>query len=159
MPPRKNTNPYHTGYGSYYNNTWKTAWKPTKVNNWPTSNYSCNSPKFKTARFECQWRMGSYRNIYSQFAGHTTTPFSPTLANKWVRYINAGVRVYKFNNTEFAKYFGHNFASFTPTAARQFLKQKFGAGIKDVTRGNNNCWLIATTKNVTGRPFNAYTWT
>ena len=156
MPPRKTTNPYNRGFGSYYSNTWK----PTKPTYWPTANYPCNSPKFKPVRFECQWRIGSYRNIYSQFAGNlSTSPFSPTTAYKWVRYVNAGVRVYKFNNTEFCRYFGHNLARFTPMAARQYLKQKFGPGIKDVTRGNNNCWLVATTKSVTGRPFTSYTWT
>ncbi len=38
------------------------------------------------------------------------------------------------------------------------LRNKYGTAVRDVTRGNGNCWLIATTKNVSGRPFNAYCW-
>ena len=135
------------------------AWRPTKSFRSPAAYYPCSSPKFKPAREECQWRMGSYRNIYSQFSGTASkTAFSPTTANKWIRYINSGARVYKYSNTDFRKYFGTIAANFSPTMARQHLRKKFGPAIKDVTRGNSNCWLVATTKNVTGRPFINYHW-
>jgi hypothetical protein len=149
MPPRKtmNTNWNKTYYGATYRRTAATC-----------THYPCNSPKFRPVRDECQWRIGSYRNVYSQFAGGTRTNFSPATANKWIRYVNNGVRVYKFNSIEFTRHFGARLTYTTPTTARQFLRQKFGACIKDVTRGNGNCWLIATTKNVTGRPFAQYDW-
>ena len=152
MPPR-NTN--RTSQRQNYGTTTWTRTKTTRTNDY----YPCNSPKYSTARNECQWRMGSYRNVWSQFNGTgTKTVFSPTAANKWIKYINNGVRVYKFNNTDFNKYFGTQQSGYTPTAARQWLKKKYGTGIKDVTRGKGNCWLVATTKNVTGRPFSNYTW-
>jgi len=149
MPPRKTTN---TNWNRSY---WSTQYKRTSR---PTTYYACSSPKFRTARDECQWRIGSYRNIYSQFAGGNRTYFSPATANKWVRYVNNGVRVYKFNQNEFARYFGARWATASPTVCRQYLRRKYGAAIKDVTRGNGNCWLVATTKNVTGRPFTTYNW-
>lgn len=148
MPPRK-TNTYRTT-----NRTWKTG-RTFTMN---TSRYPCKSPKFNTARTECQWRIGSYRNVYSQFTmtGNRTN-WSPAIANRWVRYVNTGARVYKFNNNEFTRFFGYQCTTCTPTAARMVLRRKYGMGIKDVTRGNS-CWLIATTRNVTGRPFNNYNW-
>jgi len=150
MPPRKTTN-------THWNKTYMTnTYRRTNVT---STRYPCNSPKYRLARTECQWRMGSYRNIYAQFAGGARTCFSPATANKWLRYINNGVRVYKFNTNEFTRHFGTRMTCTTPTAARQYLRQKYGTRIKDVTRGNNNCWLIATTKNVTGRPFAQYNWT
>ncbi len=149
MPPRKTMN----------TNWNKTYWNNTCRRTTPTgTHYPCNSPKYRVVRDECQWRMGSYRNLYSQFAGGTRTNFSPAAANKWVRYVNSGVRVYKFNSIEFTRHFGARLTYTTPTTARQYLRQKFGACIKDVIRGNGNCWLIATTKNVTGRPFAQYDW-
>jgi hypothetical protein len=121
--------------------------------------YACNSPKFTPVKQECQWRIGSYRNVYTQFTGGgTKTTISPAMANRWIRYINNGNRVYKFNNAQFTRYFGTNWTTGPITAARQYLRRKFGTGIKDVARGKGNCWLVATTKNVTGRPFNNYSW-
>jgi len=153
MPPRKTT---HTTRRTL--NT-RTAWKTTgrTTTNWANT-YTTNSPKYRPAKTECQWRMGSYRNVYAQLAGNTRTGFSPATANRWIRYVNNGVRVYKFNNNEFGRYFGTKWTCTSPTATRQYLKKKYGAGIKDVTRGTNNCWLVATTKNITGRPFNNYNW-
>jgi len=149
MPTRKT---FGTGRKA---TTFRTARNNTRTaTNW----YSCNSPKFNAARQECQWRIASYRTIFSQFTGGRTN-FSPTVANKWIRYINNGTRVYQFNNNEFARYFGRQWAAATPTAAKQFIRRKFGAGIKDVTRGKNGTWLIATTRNVTGRPFSNHNWT
>ena len=150
MPPRKtmNTNWNKTYWTNTYRRTTQTG-----------THYPCNSPKYRLARDECQWRMGSYRNIYAQFAGGTRTCFSPAAANKWIRYVNNGVRVYKFNTNEFTRHFGTRMTYTTPTTARQYLRRKYGTWIKDVTRGNNNCWLVATTKNVPGRPFAQYNWT
>ena len=143
---------------NYWNNTCSTR-KSTSCQTHTTMNYACNSPKYNPVRNECQWRMGSYRNVGTQFNGTgAKTVFSPTTANKWLRYVNNGVRVYKFNHNDFARYFGSQWTRTTPTTARQYLKKKYGQGIKDVTRGKGNCWLIATTKNVTGRPFNNYPW-
>lgn len=134
-------------------------YKTTKTTHTPTAAYPCSSPKYKNAKDECQWRMGSYRNVYAQFSGAgSKTAFSPTTANRWIKYVNSGARVYKFNQTDFNKYFGQHWATGTPTAARTYLKKKYGSGIKDVTRGKGNCWLVATTKTVAGRPFNNYPW-
>lgn len=154
MPPRKTTRNYgkrnYTGttFGTTTHNFTKTG-----------ATYACNSPRFTTARYECQWRMGSYRNVYSQFMPTgTKTVFSPTAANKWIKYVNTGTRVYKWTNVQFTKQFGQKWTQASPTAIRQFMRKKFGTGIKDIIRGKGNCWLVATTKNVTGRPFTTYNW-
>ncbi len=153
MPPRK------TYYSNRKQNNRKNYGTTAKKSNTQGTNYACNSPKFKIAKTECEWRMGSYRNVYSQFnRTNSKTTFSPTAANKWTRYINSGARVYKFSTTDFTKFFGQQWKNWTPTTAKQYMKKKFGPAIKDVTRGNNNCWLVATTKTVTGRPFTNYTW-
>jgi hypothetical protein len=103
--------------------------------------------------------MGSYRNVYSQITpAGSKTSFSPTNANKWMKYVHNGNLVYKFNTAQFSRYFGSRWNQSTPTAARQWMRKKFGAGIKDVTRGKSNCWLVATTKNVTRQPFSNYNW-
>jgi hypothetical protein len=131
----------------------------TKRNTWNSPSYPCNSPKFSGPKNECQWRIGSYRNVYSQFTGAgNKTVFSPTIANKWVRYVNNGVQVYKFTNKDFCRYFGMRWATATPTAARKYLYGKYGSKIKDVVRGKGNCWLVATTKTPTVRPFTNYNW-
>lgn len=153
MPPRK------TMRTSYKRTNRTSNWR-TKRTYTPSSYYSCSSPKFSPARNECQWRIGSYRNVYSQFTGAgTRTCLSPATASRWMRYINNGVRIYKFNTNQFSRYFGSHWARVSPQTARQYLKRKFGASIKDVTRGKGNCWLIATTKGISGRPFNNYSWT
>ena len=141
-----------------WNNTCRTTTGTTRGTWTPTNYYTTNSPKFNPIKNECQWRMGSYNNVYSQFSGNTKTAFSPTIANRWMRYVNNGNRVYKFNTNEFTRYFGRQWNTTSPTTTRNYLQRKFGTFIKDVTRGTNNCWLIATTKNVAGRPFNNYTW-
>jgi hypothetical protein len=122
---------------------------------WPTS-----SPKFATVRDECAWRIGSYRSIYSQVTGSGTTPaFSPTVAQRWVRFVNTGTPVYKFTAVQFARNFGAQFNTAAPTAAFRFLRGKFGTGIKAVTRGKGGVWLVAATPRVTARPFRNYSWT
>lgn len=150
MPPRKTTRTYRRNF-----RTGPTARRTTS--NWQS--YACNSPRFRTAKQECQWRIGSYRNVYSQFTpAGTKTIFSPSAANKWMKYINNGALVYRFNNAQFSKYFGTRWTYSSPTATRQWMRRKYGPGIKDVTRGKGNCWLVATTKNVTARPFGTYNW-
>ena len=131
----------------------------TKMGSHGYSSFPKNSPAFKRVRNECEWRIGSYRTIYSQFTGAgTKTTFSPTNANKWLNYVNNGYRVYKWSHKDFCKYFGSQWQQGTPTACQRYLKQKYGQGIKAVTRGKANCWLIATTPTVTARPFYNYNW-
>ncbi len=152
MPPRKTTTTWR--YAGYRTTNWKTT-RTTGT----TTTYPTNSPKFRTVQTECQWRIGSYRNVYTQITGPgNKTTISPTTANKWVRYVNTGVRVYKFTNNDFCKFFGTTFTTGTTRTACRYLRRKFGQGIKDVTRGKGNCWLVATTKTMTTRPFNTYTW-
>jgi hypothetical protein len=117
-----------------------------------------NPTQFRNVNQEIQWRMGSYRNIYSQFNGAGFTPISPAIANKFIRYVNAGTRIYKFNNQQFCNYFGHQWNTTTPSATFRWMRQKFGAGIKGVARGKGNCWLVAATERVTARPFCNYNW-
>ncbi|MFH1745458.1 MAG: hypothetical protein ABIG44_00275 [Planctomycetota bacterium] len=121
--------------------------------------FKCSSPAFKPARNECEWRIGSYRTVYTQFTGPAKqTIFSPTTANKWLKYVNSGYRVYKFTNQQFNKYFGEQWTTKSPTACYRWMKQQYGAGIKAVTRGKANAWLIAATPKVNQGPFGNYTW-
>jgi hypothetical protein len=137
-----------------------TTYTRTAKHTTPTTNvYSVTNPKFNPIKTEVVWRVGSYRNIYTQFATGNKTVFSPTVANKWIRYINNGVQVYQFTNQQFTKYFGNRWTTNTPTAARKYLTTRYGKTIKDVIRGNNNTWLVATTKTPTARPFTQYNWT
>ncbi len=121
--------------------------------------FTKNSPAFKSVRTECQWRMGSYRSVYTQFAGGgQRTTFSPTNANKWLRYVNSGYRVYKWTPKDFYRYFGHQWQQETPTACYRWMRRKYGTCIKAITRGTGNCWLVATGQNVSGYPFQQYHW-
>ena len=148
---------------SYGSSSWGTGRSTSATS---SSTWSVNTPQFKTIKNECQAWMGSYKNIYSQFNGATKTSFSPTVANRFLKLINNGTFVYKFNNTQFVKAFGSafpgsktNFVSqfSAPTIAKQ-IQKKFGTGIKSVARGNGNCWLVAATPNVTSGPFKSYNW-
>ncbi|GEM_PF-1224193 len=153
MPPRKTrtTTRKNYYYGSAYRTAKRTWYQPTT--------YPCNSPKFNQVRNECQWRMGSYWNVYAQFTGAGgRTNLSPTTANRWMRYVNNGVQVYRFSNTDFCKYFGSKWANSTPRAAYQYLRSRYGNAIKDITRGKGNCWLVATTRTPMTRPFVNYNW-
>lgn len=150
--------------------TWKTGtarrtWdKKTKstfgsstYTNWPTTSYSPN--KYTNCKKEIQAKIGSYRTLHQQFSGaNKVTAFSPTGANKWIKYINQGAWVYKFPNTQFCRFFGTNWNNATPTAAYRYLRHKYGPGIKAVTRGKGNNWLVAATPKVTARPFYNYNW-
>lgn len=121
--------------------------------------YKCDSPAFKPVRTECEWRMGSYRTVYSQFSGAAKqTVFSPTAANKWMKYVNSGYRVYKFSNLDFYKHFGNQWNYKSPAACQRWMKQNYGHGIKAITRGRANSWLVATTQYINKGPFKNYTW-
>ncbi len=123
------------------------------------SGWPCNSPKFSPVRSECETRIASYRNIYSQCSGvGRQTAFSPTTANRWVKFINSGARVYKFSSAQFSRYFGSQWTGGTPTTCFRYLRQRFGTGIKAVTRGKGNCWLVCASSSVTARPFATYNW-
>ena len=123
----------------------------------PTASYSPSM--FYNHKKHLQAKIGSYRTLNQQFTGAgKVTAFSPTAANKWIKYVDQGAWVYKFNNTQFCKFFGPQFAHASPTAAYRFLRQKYGAGIKAVTRGKGNTWLVAAMPSVTARPFYNYTW-
>lgn len=152
MPPRKT-------YNTYRKNTFSKSWMTTQQYRWNPTTYPCNSPAFKTAQRECQWRMGSYWNVYTQFTGAgARTNLSPTNANKWTKYVTNGFQVYRFTNKDFCRYFGAKWAYTSPKSAYQYLRNHYGTAIKDVTRGKGNCWLIATTRTPTGRPFINYDW-
>ncbi|MBU0639773.1 MAG: hypothetical protein KKB50_12975 [Planctomycetes bacterium] len=146
--------------------SYKTGRRVTNYRRTPTSTstqktgWSYMPTQYKNAQCEIQWRIGSYRNINSQFTGAgKVTAFSPTVANRWIKYVNSGMRVYKFKSADFYRHFGNQWQNATPTATARWLKQKYGAGIKAVTRGKANCWLVAANERVSARPFgNYYNW-
>ena len=128
-----------------------------KTTNWKGSSYS--PTMYGNVRKELKWRICSYRTLHSQFSGpNKVTAFSPTIANKWLKWVNTGARIYKFSNNDFCKYFGQQWYGASPTAAFRWMKQKYGPGIKGVTRGKANSWLVAATSNFTARPFSNYNW-
>ena len=140
----KRTNKY-----SKYNKTRSTSWT--------TSSYSPN--KYNTYKKTLQAKIGSYRTINQQFTGTgKVTAFSPSGANKWIKYVDQGAWVYKFNGPQFHKFWGSNWNNPTPTAAFRYLQKKYGTSIKAVTRGKGNCWLVAATPKITARPFSTYNW-
>ncbi len=146
-----------TGYGATRTGGFGTTARfgTAGATTWPTS-----SPQFATVRDECAWRIGSYRNIYSQVSGSGATPaFSPTIARRWLKFVNAGTPVYQFSPTQFARFFGTQFNTQEPTTAFRWLRNKYGAGIKAVTRGKGGVWLVAATPRVAARPFRTYSWT
>ena len=125
---------------------------------WPSTSYNPNM--YNNYKKELQAKIGSYRTINQQFTGvGKVTAFSPTGANKWIKYVNQGAWIYKFNNAQFCRFFGSHFGNATPTAAYRYLRQKYGAGIKAVTRGKGNNWLVAAMPKVNARPFHNYNWT
>jgi hypothetical protein len=114
---------------------------------------------FNNYRKELQAKICSYRTINQQFTGTgKVTAFSPTGANKWIKYVDQGNWVYKFNNTQFCRFFGTHWNHATPNAAFRYLRQKYGTGIKAVTRGKGNSWLVAATPKLNARPFYNYNW-
>ncbi len=124
----------------------------------PTT-YTKSSAAFRNVRGEYEWRMQSYRTVYTQFTGAgQKTPFSPTNANRWLRYINQGYRVYNWTNREFCRFFGAQWQTGSPTACFRYMRQRFGSTVKAVARGKGNCWLVATSQHVNGQPFRNYRW-
>ena len=129
----------------------------TRVGYGTTGNYK--PTQFTNYRKQLQAKICSYRNLNQQFSGTgKVTAFSPTGCNKWINYVNNGCYVYKFNNTQFTKFFGKDWNYQTPNTACKYLQKKFGNGIKAVTQGKGSYWLVAATPNVTARPFAAYNW-
>ena len=135
------------GVGSSTKGSWSPSatFSPTKFN---------NQKKNVTAK------IASFRTISQQFSGAgKVTAFSPTAANKWINLVNSGANVYKFNGPQFSRFFGkffsNNVNSVSPTVAFKTLKKQFGSGIKAVTRGKGNNWLVASTTN-TATPFKSY---
>jgi hypothetical protein len=136
-------------------NTWYGTTTSTKY--WPTTSYSPN--KYATYRKELQAKIGSYRTLHQQCTGTgKVTAFSPTGANKWINYVDQGACIYKWNHTQFCRTFGFHSANVTPTYVYRYLRQKYGSGVKAVTRGKGNCWLVAATPKITARPFYNYNW-
>jgi len=121
--------------------------------------FTVNQPAYRRIRNELQWRIGSYWTVYQQFSGPgARTPFSPTAANKWLKYVDNGYRVYHWTNRDFCRHFGQQWQNASPTACYRWMRQRYGSFIKAVARGKGNSWLVATTQNVTGRPFTNYNW-
>jgi hypothetical protein len=162
MPPRKNTTTSRKNYNTYGNyatyGSYGCAGGAAGRTCATAATFTCNSPRYKTVRNECQLRIGSYRNVYTQFTGAGMTTWSPIIANRWMRYVNNGWQVFKFTNTEFCHHFGTQYGNLSAMTARRQLAHKFGACVKDVTKGKGNCWLIATTRTPTARPFANYDW-
>lgn len=116
--------------------------------------------QFKNASKCIQQSIGSFRNIATQFNGAgKVTAFSPTTVNKWIKYVNDGTFVYKFTNEQFRRYFGARFNMPTnPNYAARVLKNRYGAGIKDVARGKGGSWLVAASGSMSSGPFKNYKW-
>ncbi|QOJ14693.1 MAG: hypothetical protein HRU75_08600 [Planctomycetia bacterium] len=159
---RRSTGRRTSASGGWSNNRWNSSnsrWNSNSAGgSWtPTASYS--PAQYSNIREELQQRASSYRTLYSECSGPgKVTGFSPTTAKSWVRFVNNGCYVYRWNNAEFCRTFGNKFGAFSNTIAFRTLRQRFGAGIKAVTRGKGNCWLIAATNSVTARPFSNYTW-
>lgn len=122
---------------------------------------SWKSSQFSTLRTNIQGRIGSYRNIFSQVKGPgQITAFSPTTANKLASFVNNGAFVYKFSNAQFSKAFGKKWGEFNTSnaAATKFFRTKFGQGIKQVTKGSGNNWLVVAGSQLNKGPFRNYTW-
>ncbi|MBL8879079.1 MAG: hypothetical protein JNG88_08160 [Phycisphaerales bacterium] len=144
---------------------WSNSWNSSYGGNYGSSSRSTTSStsysptQFSNVREQCQQRVTSYRTIASQCSGPGRVNwFSPSTANKFVRFVNNGCLVYKFSNPQFCRSFGSQFSNTNSTTAFRLLKNKFGTGIKAVTRGKNNCWLVCASSNVSARPFSQYNW-
>jgi hypothetical protein len=159
---RYNRSNYRTTNYRRWNTTRTTATRPTTARfttKTTATTYPCAARAFRQPRTECEWRMASYRNVYTQFTGAGAyTYLSPTTANKWIKFVNNGYRIYRFAQNDFTRYFGMQWNTASPTTCYRWMRRKYGAGIKAVTRGRTNTWLVAATPNVTARPFQNYNW-
>ncbi len=147
-----------TGVRSSSRNTRGTGSGSTKATWSPSAAFS--PTKFNTQKKSVTAKIASFRTISQQFTGAgKVTAFSPSAANKWIGLVNNGANVYKFNGQQFNRYFGkffsNNVNAVSPSIAFKTLKKEFGAGIKAVTRGKGNNWLVASTNN-TASPFKSY---
>lgn len=154
------SNRYNSGSNNSSNsNRWGNSYNTTTgSNNWgPTATYSPS--KFSNIREQLQQRAASYRTLHNECSGPgKVTCFSPTTARSWVRFVNSGCNVYRWNNAEFTRNFGTQFNNCSTTQAFRTLRSKFGTGIKAVARGKGNCWLIAASTSVGARQFSNYSW-
>ncbi|MFO0840433.1 MAG: hypothetical protein U1D55_18145 [Phycisphaerae bacterium] len=162
MPTTRSTwsNSWSYGYGrtGRSSNTRRTN-RTNTTSSRTGSSTTYSSSKFTNTRREIQQRITSYRTLNEQVSGASSvTAFSPSAANKWVRFVDNGANVFKFNNNEFSRFFGTQTSRGNATVAFRTLRRKYGAGIKAVTRGRNNTWLVAASTNVTARPFSTYNW-
>ena len=125
-------------------------------------NYSSTpyaSSKFSGTRKQLQKKIVSLRTINQQVSGvGKVTAFSPNNASRWIQMVNNGACIYQFTNTDFCRHFGSKWSSYAPSTALSYLKRKFGSGIKAVTRGKGNSWLVAASPNLSSRPFGSYNW-
>lgn len=148
---RRTTTKYNKSYGgtSYRNTTTTRGYTPNTY----------NPNQYNTQKKTLQAKICSYNTIHRQMTGAgKVMAFSPTGANKWIRYVENGAWVYRFNSQQFKQFWGNTWNNPTPTAACRYLQHKFGQGIKDVTRGKGNYWLVAATQNINSRPFSNYNW-
>lgn len=123
----------------------------------PTTTYSPN--KFVNCRQEITAKIQSFRAINQQFSGvGKVTAFSPSVANKWISYVNDGCNVYTFTNQQFCRLFGSQWSIGSPSNAQRYLRNRYGTGIKAVARGKGNVWLIAANSRISARPFSNYNW-
>lgn len=146
-----------TGSTSGTRSSWGSSYSSSTGSTSNTTSYP--TTKFSNQRTEITAKIGSFRTINQQVSGAgKVTAFSPATCDKWINLVNDGCNVYKFTNTEFVRIFGSQFNYCTPTVAQRILNNRFGTGIKAVTRGKGNSWLVAATDRVTARPFSNYTW-
>jgi sugar/nucleoside kinase (ribokinase family) len=153
---RNTTRRTNAGFGGTRRTNTTNSFSYGNSTNWNPTAYSPN--RFSTCRETITCKIESFRTINEQFRGNgKVTAFSPTTAGRWINYVNDGCNIYKFSNNDFCRSF--RFASYaSPTRAFRQLRNKFGNGIKAVTRGKGGCWLIAATPRVTARPFSTYNW-
>jgi hypothetical protein len=141
-----------SSFGSSYGTG--SSWGSSSTN---ITKYSPN--KFSTQRNEITAKIGSFRVINQQVSGAgKVTAFSPAVCTRWINLVNEGCFVYKFTHNEFCRFFGSQFNYCTPSAAQRILSNRFGTGIKAVTRGKGSTWLVAATDRVSARPFSTYNW-
>ena len=168
MPIKRNTRTYKTSGrrtskrrttgsfgGSRATKTTRNSSKTWK----PTTAYAPS--KFGQTRKQLTAKIASFRTINQQVSGTgKVTAFSPTNANKWIKFVNTGANVYKFSGAQWSRHFGKLFNStsgaVSPSIAMKALKKQFGTGIKAVTKGKGNNWLVAATPSVHASPFKNY---
>jgi len=155
MPSTRKT--WKTGTTRYTTGKYRKTYGGTSYSWHPTTTYS--PTKFTNCKRTLKAKIGSYRTIHQQFTGTgKVTAFSPAGANKWIRYVDQGAWVYKFNTSQFSKFWGPYWNNPSPNTAFRYLQKKYGSNIKAVTRGKGNCWLVAAMPKLTARPFSTYHW-